>query len=399
VSRRRRVPWISLLAGALVGVAALAVAVVGATRTSWGRVKVLELTLGIVGGRLNGELRVARLEGNLLTGARVYGVVIRQPDGRVLVQADSAYIDYRLASFIGGDMVIRRLDLFQPSIFLRRLPTDSLWNYQQLLLDTTRTATGPGRATLIDRVRLVRANVKVEVPWLPTAGLPPAERRAEIRAALSDTSRLMVARAPGGYLRTVLLSARSAAASRVTIAPEQRGGTYVRVDGLVGRLSMYRGVPLELRGLRGELEQRAGIVRYRAPYVQLPSSRVASEGTVDLSGEMPVYNVTVEGTGVALRDAQWLYPPFPREGTATFRLALQTLPYGDYYRMDTLRLTMPGTRLAGHFGIVVGDTLVFDEVALRADPLDVSSIEEMLPATVPVRGLRIGSMEILTPVS
>jgi hypothetical protein len=398
MSRGRRIPWLALLAGALVGAALLGTAVVGVTHTTWGREKILGVTLRTLGGRLNGRLAVGRLEGNLLTGARLYRIELRQPDGRVLVQADSAFIDYRLASFFGGDMVIRRLDVYQASVFLRRLPTDSLWNYQQVLLDTT-AAGGAGRATLFNRLRLVRANVKVEIPWLPTPGLSPAAQRREIRDALSDTSRIVVARVAGGYLRTVLMSARSATASRLTIASDQRGGTYLQVDSAVGRLSLYRGTPLELRGLQGELEQREGVVHYRAPIVRLPSSTVASEGTVDMRRDVPIYDVTVRGTNVALRDAQWLYPPFPRRGTATFRLALQTLPQGDYYRMDTLRLTMPGTRVSGHFGIVVGDSLLFDDVSLRADPLDVQEVEEMLPTTLPVRGLRIGSVEILTPAS
>ena len=47
----------------------------------------------------------------------------------------------------------------------------------------------------------------------------------------------------------------------------------------------------------------------------------------------------------------------------------------------------------------MGDSLLFSDISLRADPLDVNTVQAMLPVEVPVRGLRIGSVEIRSPAS
>jgi hypothetical protein len=47
--------------------------------------------------------------------------------------------------------------------------------------------------------------------------------------------------------------------------------------------------------------------------------------------------------------------------------------------------------------MIAGDTLRFVDVNLRAAPLDVATLEGMLPDSLPVRGLRIGSVEIRGP--
>ena len=57
----------------------------------------------------------------------------------------------------------------------------------------------------------------------------------------------------------------------------------------------------------------------------------------------------------------------------------------------------PGTHLTGRFGMLLGDTLRFVDADLRADPLDVRTVEALLPEGLPVRGLVIGGAEIRSP--
>ena len=64
------------------------------------------------------------------------------------------------------------------------------------------------------------------------------------------------------------------------------------------------------------------------------------------------------------------------------------------YRFRDLEFTAPGTRLAGSFGLVVGETMEFTDVNLTAAPLRVETIEQMLPSGLPVTGLTIGEVEI-----
>src|SRR5690606_16375492 len=107
------------------------------TQTDRGRSQVLAFTLRALGGRLSGELEIERIEGNLLTGARFYGLRLSDFDGVPLAIADSGFIRYRAASFVGGDIIINRLELYGGHIHLYRMPDDSLWNYQKVLQDPT----------------------------------------------------------------------------------------------------------------------------------------------------------------------------------------------------------------------------------------------------------------------
>jgi hypothetical protein len=400
MSRRPRFPWLPLLVGVAVAIAVVVAGVGYVTRTEWGRAKILAFTLQKLGGRLNGRLVVERLEGNLLTGARLYRVTLDDATGTRLLSADSAYIDYRLPSFFGGDMVIRRLDLYDARLFLRRLPGDSLWNYQHVLLDTTRTeVTTAGKATLIDRMRLVKATAEVQIPWAPDTSLTPRQQRRQTAEALADTSVIDVRRAPGGFLRTMAFRVDTANVAQLTVAPDERGGIYVRILNAAADANLYRGEPLRVRAIEGQLTMRDGVVRYEAPAVALPGSRLNTEGTVDVRGGAPKYDVLMNGDSVALADLRWLFPRYPTSGRASFRVAVETRPEGLFVRMRDLRLTAPGTHVTGAFGLVLGDSVIFTDLNLEAQPVDVPTVQRFLPTDIPVRGLHLGGVEVHSPAS
>mgnify|MGYP006145723515 CR=1 FL=1 len=84
----------------------------------------------------------------------------------------------------------------------------------------------------------------------------------------------------------------------------------------------------------------------------------------------------------------------PEGGRASFRMWLETRGEATLYRFRDLAFTAPGTRLVGSFGLIVGDALEFTDANLTASPLRVQTIEEMLPAGLPVSGLTIGEVEI-----
>ena len=392
-----RVYWPWLLAGILWSVVLAGLLLALYTRTDWGRERVLGFTVRALGGQLNGTLRVERLEGNVVTGARLYGLSIVDPDGRPFVSADSAYIEYRLPTFLGGDVVIRRLALYSVRLDLERLPGDTLWNYQRVLRDTTPDPAAPPRATLVERMRVVQAEVRIAMEWAHDPDLSPAQQERQLRAALTDTARLMAAAVPGGHVRLMRLDVPSALVTELFIGTDERGGTYLKVDSLQGDVRLWRDPPLRIRQLTGELNLRYDTLRYNAPHVVLPASELRSVGKIDLTGAEPLYNVHVGGERIAFADMQWLYPRFPDEGGGGLELRLHTRDDGFYFMAREVDVRAPGTHLTGRFGMLLGDTLRFVDTDLRAEPLDVRTVEALLPEGLPVRGLVIGGAEIRSP--
>lgn len=399
ISRR----WTPFLGGMVAAILLVVAVLLALTRTDRGREKILAITLETLGGQLhpNAALTVGRLEGGLFTGARMYDITLRDAKGEEMVAADSAYIQYRLPTFFAGDIVIDDLVLFDAEVLLYRLPGDSLWNYQEVLQDTAPPQPGRvGRATILNELRLVNSELTVRMEWQPDEDLSRAEREREIEEALADTSRLAVEEVEDGYVRTIVVTTPETVLEGLTVAPDERGGTYLRVVRSDATVHLYRDNPIQIRDLQGELSLLRGVVRYQAPVVQFPGSRLSTEGVLDMSGDEAVYDVRVSGSDIALRDLQWLYPRFPEEGRATFSAVIDTRqPESLFVRMTDLQFETPGTRLVGDFSMRMGEELLFSDVDLRADPLDVETVQAMLPTSLPVRGLAIGAVEVRSSAS
>ncbi len=391
----RALAW--LLGGMLVVLVVGGGAIWYLTQTGGGRGRVLQLTLDRLGGGIRGNLRVERIDGNLLSGAMLHGVSLRDETGEPFVLADSAFLDYDLRTLTTPRIHIERVVLYSPEIYVYQLPGDTLWNYQKLFPPGEKP--GPQRYTLVDRAWVVGADVRVRIPWEPVDTAPRARRR-EIREALADTSPVMVRQVRGGYLRTINLRGMTGALRDVRFAPGTEAGSYFGIDSLFGTVQFFR-TPFRVERMQGELQLVADRVEFSAPVFNLPGSRISTAGTIRLGqkrGEDPRYDVTFSSDSVALRDLRWLYPRFPRDATGGLKLLVETRDDGTLFLARDMRLRAPGIRLTGGFGMIAGDTLRFVDVNLRAAPLDVATLEGMLPDSLPVRGLRIGEVEIRGPV-
>ena len=409
------------LGGLLLGVALAFLAANILARTNTGREWVLGQTLKALGGAIHGGgLTVARIDGNLFEGAKLYGVALRDRQGRAFIQADSAYAKYNVRTLIQPKIVIDSLTLYRPRIWVFRMPGDSLWNYQTIFADTMPSdTTRPHveRSTSLGYVKMVDGAVKLEIPFRPDSTLPAREQARQLREALSDSSAVVVRRVAGGYVRTVDLARLTGVMSRVRFGPGSELGTTLRIDTLRGDVHFYRR-PIVIRHLRGNLSLpgaemgstgygrygglKTGFVEFDIPEARLPGSRLAVSGVVRFDNyprwfdpdQGPMYDVAMSGDSVSFRDFQWLYPRFPAELGGSLRLLIETQPSGIMIDARNAHLRAPGTRIDGSFGMIVGDTLRFVDMNVVARPVRVSLIERMLPSGLPVRGLVLGGAEI-----
>src|SRR3954470_4142010 len=182
MARSRGVRTVSWALGGLLLGAALAFLLGNiVARTRPGHEWVLQQTLRALGGSIKGgKLVVTRVDGNLFEGAKLYGITLKDTQGRAFVLADSAYARYDVRTLLAPKIVIDSLTLYQPRIWVFHMPGDSLWNYQAIFADTTPVdSTRPRveRSTDVGFVRLVNGRVTVETPFRADTTLSPAAQR------------------------------------------------------------------------------------------------------------------------------------------------------------------------------------------------------------------------------
>jgi hypothetical protein len=409
------------LGGVLLG-AALAFLVANiVARSRPGHQWVLNQTLKALGGAIQGgRLVVARVDGNLFEGAKLYGISLRDEQGRAFILADSAYAKYDVRTLLAPRIQIDSLTMYRPRIWVFKLPGDSLWNYQQIFRDTTvRDTTRPRleRSTGLAFVRMVDGTVRVETPFRADTALPAREQQRLIREFLSDSGAVIIRRVPRGYVRTVDLKQLYGVLTRVRFGPGSQMGTTARIDTLRGDVQFYR-KPIVIRFLRGTFSLpgaemgstgyagynglKTGFAEFDIPEARLQGTKMAVSGVVRFDNYPrwfnpalgPMYDIAMRGDSVTFKDFQWLYPKFPGNLAGRMNLLIENRPEGLMIDARNTRLHAPGTRITGSFGFILGDTIRFVDVNVDSRPIRVSLIEQMLPDGLPVRGLVLGGAEI-----
>ncbi|HKP77144.1 MAG TPA: hypothetical protein VJT67_16550 [Longimicrobiaceae bacterium] len=390
-------------------------------RTRPGHEWVLKQTLRALGGSIKGgRLTVGRVDGNLFEGAKLYGLALRDLQGRAFIEADSAYAKYDVRTLLQPRIVIDSLTLYRPRIWVFRMPGDSVWNYQAIFADTTPVdTTRPHleRSTSLAFVKMVDGTVRVETPFAADTSLPVREQQRQMRQFLSDSSAVVIRAVPRGYVRTVDLRRLYGVMSRVRFGPGSELGTTLHIDTLRGDVHFYR-TPIQIRHLQGNLSLpgsemsstgygrygglKTGFAEFDIPLARLPNSKLAVSGAVRFDNyprwfdpnQGPMYDVALKGDSVSFRDFQWLYPRFPGDLRGGMQLLIESRPEGVMIDARQTHLRAPGTRIDGSFGMIMGDTLRFVDMNVIARPVRVQMIERMLPDGLPVRGLVLGGAEI-----
>jgi hypothetical protein len=379
-----------ILAGIVAGVLLAIAAVQILSRTEWGQERVRNLALGWLQDAVAGEVRIGRLSGGgLLTGVTIHDFAIIDSLGRPFVQADSAEVSYDWMTLLGGSIVLNRATLYGPNISIEKLPGDSLWNFERVFPDTT-----PGESTaarsliMFESARIRGGVVAVRRPWEPDDPVEPA-----------DTARAILESVPGGRVTVTRFEIEEAEFGRFIWESPLEEGKLVTIESFRGSGYVWRD-PFVVTNLQGTMTWVDSTISFDVPRFELPATRASLVGQVVIGEEENRYDVRLDGQQLALADLQWLYPRLPAEGGGTAILRIQSQrPKGILFLAERLRLTMPGTQLAGTVGVVAGDTLYFTAVDLTASPLDLDLVEGLLPGGLPVDGLLIGTVEVSGPLS
>jgi hypothetical protein len=392
------------LGGAAVGVLLVLLLLNVVARTERGHEFVLQRTLDALGKNLQGKLIVGSIDGNLFEGAKVHGLQLVDEQGRPFIVADSAFLDYDVTTLLSPRIHITRATLYDPEVYVFKLPGDSLWNYQAIFASPAgRDPNRPRveRATLLDTIRMVNGMVRVQTPWSPDSTLSPRARRLALAEALSDTSLALIDSVAGGYIRTMNFTRLHGRITGVRFAPGTRTGSRLHVDSLRGTAQIFRDT-VGFRQVQAKVALLRAHVEVDVPVIALPGSQLSLSGVVRTDSfpawfdarKAPMYDLAFRSDSVAFRDLQWLYPRFPDEARGSLSLRIEHRPEGMMFLGREIDLRARGTHLVGDFGMILGDTLRFVDVDVEAEPVNTATIERMLPEGLPVQGLRLGGVEI-----
>jgi autotransporter translocation and assembly factor TamB len=129
--------------------------------TDWMRDKVRGILVEQLDKRLNGTVEVTRLEGDLLDGVTLRGLIVRDDAGREVARADSLTVDYRLLPLLDNHFHADLIAIDGLQATLHRLPDGrlavaDLWIQQP--------PGGEPWTTTIDQIRVERSLVALQRP-------------------------------------------------------------------------------------------------------------------------------------------------------------------------------------------------------------------------------------------
>jgi hypothetical protein len=388
MTRRQRV--LRVVAFSLLGVAALlSVALFVFTQTDWGREQVRRVVVQQVRRSTDGEIEVARLEGNLLRRFRFVGVTIRDEQRRPFVAADTIVTAYSLRSLVRRRIALRDVRLVNAGVVLDQPPGED-WNYVRIFRLEPRPEEplrpGWGAWIRLERVTILNGRITVRSEWQPDAE-SPAERERMVTKALSEDSRTNIVRVPGGFQNVLDFRDLNARLPLVRLADPESDALRVDVASLSGIAQPFRPPAAEFHDLAGEFRLSSDSLWFENVRAVLPGTVAEGRGVYRL--ETAELHLDLYGAPLALADLRWLYPRLPEEGGGRLRLVLSRRELATSFHASRMELEVGASRLAGTLGMTVGDTFRIYDTDLRMSALETRLVQRVIPAFAPPRHGRL----------
>jgi translocation and assembly module TamB len=386
--------------GILVGAALISLliliaitAVLVLTSTDWGRERVRRFAVNALGGMVHGQVKIGRLEGNLLSGVSVRDFTIADSAGKPFIAVESATSKYSVLSLLRRRLWLDQVYVVRPLVVLDRLPKGD-WNWQRIFpRDTTHKPpsqqTGWGDWIRLTNVSLRGGQLIVRSTWNPSERLSPAARDSAIRQALSGKGRLVIQRVAGGFQKTVQLDSVNAVLPLLRLAEPGMKDRLAEVAAMSMEAYPFRPPGAIVRDLKGAFSFNNDSAWWKSAYVEMPSSKASGSGSyVFSSGDM---TLNVHSDPASFADMRWVYPRLPSDGRGKLDLGLAWRGALQSYTITNADITMAGSRTTGKFGITLGDTITIRDTDLRFTGVDTRTLEQLIPGfRSPRRGVAAG---------
>lgn len=339
-------------------------------RTQRGQTFVLARALGFVQGRIDGDLRVEGIRSSgLLGGFTLRGVSIADETGRGFVSADSVEVRYALSSLLSGDVVLRRVHLWNPTVVLEPQPDGRLNALGIFRVAADTLAPKPpeapepdpaGRLIVIGELLVDGGSLAVRVPVSPDAPAPdPADEGLVI-------PRLEV---PGvGEVQEVSVRDLAGRVEDLRIVDPEVAGQSMTIESLRGLVRVFD-EPVQVADIRGELTVTGDSVLLDAERFWLPETETAGRLALALGEEDLDLTVDLEATVLRLGDFRWLLPDLP-EGTGSGEIEVRIQGGETRVSASGVELSSGRSRIRGR-----GEVTLPPDAPMRVSGVDV----EFLP--------------------
>nr|MDQ2667570.1 hypothetical protein [Gemmatimonadota bacterium] len=363
------------------------------TNTDFGRERSRRFVLGILQGQTHGIVKIDAVHGNLLSGATLTHFTITDSAGHPFLKTDSVSLRYVLSNFLSSKLNFDNVVLYHPDVVVARLPNGP-WNYRILWPATPPPAPGDttpgwGSTVHLTNVTVVDGFVTVRSPWAPREGVSARVRDSLLKAALSASSRLLIAEAPGGYQKIVTLERLNGKVPFIRWADPKYKTRYVQVASMTMDAFPFRPPAAKVRAATGNFEFNDDSLWWKGASGRLPNTALKADGMYNMnSGDM---RLSLALSPAAFADFDWLPIKVPRTGGGNLAMSVVWRGAAQDYVMRHADLHTGGAHLTGDLGVVVTDTLVFHDANVRFTGLTTKQIEDVIPGvTFPRQGVLSG---------
>lgn len=321
MTRRLRRSHLAVLAGfTAIGVTIL-VAVILLTQTDWGRRRVLAFGLDQLASRVHGEVKVADIRGNLLSGVRLENIEITDTAGRPFLRADTLAFRYSLTSLLRKHLAFSDMSVVNGIVVLDQPPGEE-WNYSRIFpTGAPKPHRGPGFGSWIQihNLQVRNSHLVVRAAWTPRAELSGAERARTITRALAPTNREWIAPINGGYQTISQFYRVNGRFPFLRLADPDSVNRLIEIAELSMIALPFRPPAVDVRDLAALLVVTDDSLLVPRMRFVLAGTRGRGRGAYALNGRSA--HVEVALVRAALADARFIDPTLP-DGGGHLRLAL-----------------------------------------------------------------------------
>jgi translocation and assembly module TamB len=396
--RAGRIPRILGWGGAAI-LCALAVGLAGVlvlATTSWGREQVRRAVLGQLEGRIQGQVGIESLEGNLLVNPELRNVSIVDAEGRPFVTFRSLSFRLSFRALLKRRLLLEDIDLRGVHIVLDQPPEED-WNLNRIFQPGLEPDEDPqetwGSWIEFREVRLSDGRVTVRTTWDPPPEPPSTAREEDDPEIRFPLERARVVEVPRGFQQVMEFRELEARIPRLLAAHPDTAGVTLEVADLRVVAEPFHPPHAEVRQFSGTLSTRNGTLQAQDVRTHLPASVLEGEGVfTPTTGEG---RLELRASPLTLADLRVVHPDFPEGLAGRFVLRLERAASVTRLNLHDLDAQVGLGSLEGRAEVTWGDRRRLDDTRLAFSGIESGTLEKLVPGLrMPQVGTLAGRVEV-----